>query len=136
MPLTPALLLLLVAGGALGTLARYGTSLLTLRLLAGTSAAAFPFATLAVNVLGCFLLAFVTETVAGGQLSTEARLVLGTGFLGAFTTFSTFALDADGLARQGNWWLAGVYVLLNVGLGLLAIGAGRAAAARLFGLSG
>jgi|SRR5690625_3476060 len=136
MPLTPALLLLLVAGGALGTLARYGTSLLTLRLLAGTGAAAFPFATLAVNVLGCFLLAFVAETVAGGQLSTEARLVLGTGFLGAFTTFSTFALDADGLARQGSWWLAGVYMLLNVGLGLLAIGTGRAAAARLFGFSG
>jgi len=136
MSLTPALLLLLLAGGALGTAARYGTSLLTARLLAGSAAAVFPFATLAVNVIGCFCLALVMEAAAGGVLSPRARTVLGTGFLGAFTTFSTFALEADGLARSGQWLSSGLYLLANVVLGLLAITAGRAAGLRLFGLSG
>lgn len=132
MPLSPGLLALLLLGGAAGTLARHGASLLTVRLLEGSSAAAFPLATLAVNVLGSFLLALTTEAAAGGVLTPQARLVLGTGFLGAFTTFSTFALNADGLARSGNWGLAALYVLANVGLSLLGISLGRLAAARLF----
>lgn len=88
--------LLVCAGGALGSGARY---LLTLALarLAGT---AFPWGTLLANIIGCFALALVTEL---STLSAEVRLTLMAGFLGGFTTYSAFNQDTTAYLRTGAW---------------------------------
>jgi CrcB protein len=103
-------LLLVAAGGAAGSVARYLVGLAAAGLGAG-----FPWGTLAVNVLGSALVGLA----AGLGASGDARLLLVTGFLGGFTTFSAFSLDAVGLAGRSPL-LAGLYVLGSVGLGLAA----------------
>jgi CrcB protein len=97
--------------GAAGALARYGIA-------SAVGQRSFPIATLAINVVGSFLLGVL---LASGASST-ARTALGVGFLGAFTTFSTFAVEADGLDRT----TAVTYVVLSVGLGIAAAALGRA----------
>src|SRR2546422_383232 len=96
-------LVLLAFAGALGTLARYGLSGLAYRWW-GES---FPWGTLAVNLLGCFLFGLVW-TLGEERLiiSGETRLIVLTGFMGAFTTFSTFAFETTESLRDGEWWLA------------------------------
>lgn len=117
-------LLWLALAGAAGTLARYGLSGLVQRL----PAVQFPYGTLAVNVVGCFLAgafwAFV-EDRAG--VSGQVRMVVLVGFMGAFTTFSAFALETGGLLRDGEWTWALGNVLLNNVLGIGAFVAGVAA---------
>lgn len=77
-------------GGAFGAVARYGVSIWMMQQFGG----GFPWGTLAVNLVGCFLLGLLDGFVVSGQLvSAEARLLLGTGFLGALTTFSTFSVE-------------------------------------------
>lgn len=120
-------------GGALGALSRYLFTNLVQGALQGSSYAGFPLATLLVNVVGSFLLAFVTELGLRGLVSPAARVAVGTGFLGALTTFSTFELESQLLVREGEFVRAGVYVLANLTVGYLAILAGRAAALRLAG---
>lgn len=108
-------------GGALGSMARYGMSL-------AVPSGAFPYATLIVNVVGCFCigLALPTAERAAG-LSPDLRALVVVGFLGGFTTFSAFGHETLALARGGAGW-----ALLNVGahlvLGLLAVALGRHAA--------
>lgn len=109
------------AGGALGAAARYGVNIVSGRLL-GT---AFPWHTLAVNVLGCFLMGALVELMARKlDLSLETRAFLTTGILGGFTTFSAFALDFALLAERKQAFAAAAYVAASVGLSLLAIFAG------------
>ena len=97
-------------GGALGALIRA----LTGRWIQS----GFPFATLAVNVVGSFLLA---GAYAALPLDAEvARAFIGTGFCGALTTFSTFILDTVILARSGQWRRAGSYLLGTLSLCCLA----------------
>lgn len=115
-------------GGAVGALARYGMNLLLTSRQAHTSWASFPLATLIVNVLGSFLLALVVTLALRGHLSPAWRLALGTGFIGALTTFSTFEWEADFLLREGELLRAALYVFGNLFLGFLGIGLGRAAA--------
>lgn len=96
-----------IAGG-LGTLLRYGVGLASVRWLSAT----LPFGTLIVNVLGSFALGVVAEalhktTIAG----TDARLVLGVGLLGGFTTYSSFNLETLRLAERGQLGLAAGYAL-------------------------
>lgn len=122
--------------GAGGTLARYGvwllTSHLTLRVGSGVlSPAPFPLATLIVNVFGSFLLAFLVTLALKGWVSPDLRLILGTGFLGAFTTFSTFELEAFELLESRLWPLAACYIAGNLLLGFMAILLGRALALRV-----
>jgi len=107
--------------GAAGAVARYGVSLAALRWLGP----GFPYGTLAVNLLGCFLLGAVTElTLEEGVLPPEWRTVVGTGFLGAFTTFSTFGVETVRALESGHWGVAAANVGLNViaGVGLAAAG--------------
>jgi CrcB protein len=104
-------------GGALGGLARYGLARL-IPVVPGH----FPWATLVTNVVGCaligILMVFVLETPGPHRL---ARPFLGVGFLGGFTTLSTFAVESDRLISSGNTNVALLYLVASVGLCLLAV---------------
>jgi fluoride exporter len=112
-------------GSALGGMARYGLS----GAVAGRVGAAFPWGTLLVNVSGCLAIGLFFGVSGTGPLFQAApawHQLLTYGFLGGYTTFSTFSLEALNLARGGRLWRAGVYVagsfavcLAGVTLGLL-----------------
>ena len=106
-----------VTAGAAGTAARYGIGL-------AVGVRGFPFSTLGINVLGSFLIGLVLTLGAHGRLSPQTTTALAVGFLGAFTTYSTFAWEALTLGRADRLALAAVYVGLSVTLGLLAAAAG------------
>jgi CrcB protein len=80
----------------------------------------FPYGTLSVNILGCFLIGFVFALSDRGGLSQDWRLFLATGICGGFTTFSAFSNETLALLRDGQFLYAGLYVTLSVVLGLLA----------------
>jgi len=107
-------------GGAVGSALRYGTTLGATRVF-GTS---FPFGTFIVNVLGCLLAGLIfgiAEQRTG--LSPLVRLLLLTGFLGGYTTFSTFTLETVTLLQDGSWLVAaGSFVGNNLAGGALAVG--------------
>ncbi|GAA5514288.1 putative fluoride ion transporter CrcB [Deinococcus carri] len=117
-----------MAGGAVGAAARYGVTLLLTPLVARTG---LPLAVLGINVLGSFLLGLTLARVGRGLWPEAARLAFGTGVLGAFTTFSTFSVEVDGLLMRGAGGAAVLYALLSVGLGVLAAVLGRELGARL-----
>ncbi|SMB88661.1 fluoride efflux transporter CrcB [Deinococcus hopiensis] len=117
-----------MVGGALGAAARYSVTLALAPLVAR---AGFPVAVLGINVLGSFLLGLTVTLVGRGVWPEAARLAFGTGVLGAFTTFSTFSVDVDGLLTRGAGGLAALYMALSVGLGVLAAMVGRTLGARL-----
>jgi CrcB protein len=111
--------LIVALGGAIGSVLRYETGALVLRQV-GTSP--FPWGTFTVNVAGCLiagLLAGLGEHF--GFLTANVRLLLFTGFLGGFTTFSAFGVETIGLVERGDFALAGTYVLLSVACGLAAL---------------
>lgn len=121
------ILLLAVAGGA-GAVSRY--------LLAGAvqrlAGSGFPLGTFAVNMIGSFLFGllwglFEHRLPLGGQ----ARIVILTGFMGAFTTFSTFAFETATMVQHGQGWLAlinaGGQIILGLVLVMLGMGVGRLA---------
>lgn len=115
--------------GALGALSRYGVSLLGARLLPERNT--FPWATLSINIIGSFLLAVLVTLVAQRVLDEEWRYALGVGFLGAFTTFSTFSIETETLMRRGEWLPAVLYVGCSVVLGIIAAVAGRVLVLRI-----
>jgi fluoride exporter len=117
-------------GGALGALARYFSTLLFQSLLKGSPLAGYPFATLTVNILGSFVLSFLFFANYFG-LPTPIKLAIGTGFIGAFTTFSTFELETLQLVQKGEYVLAGVYLAGSVLLGFVAVLLGRYLALQL-----
>jgi CrcB protein len=98
--------LLVALGGALGAAARYGTGLALPR-------DPFPYATLAVNLIGAFLLGWL---ILGQQAEGTAKFLLGIGFLGAFTTLSTYGVETVALWQDGKQSLAALNVAAN-GLG-------------------
>ena|SRR2546423_1462340 len=114
--------LLIALGGAAGSLLRYVVG----RLVQGMSATGFPIGTLFVNVSGCFVIGILVRQFMNMQLSLELRALLIVGFCGGFTTFSTFSADALGLIEGGEYVRATGYILLSVGLSLLATLAGMA----------
>jgi len=117
--------LLVGAGGFLGSVARYLLSAAIVTSSSSRTAVAFPFGTLAVNVLGCFAIGVLAASGARGNGWTEgARMFLFTGVLGGFTTFSAFGFETFTLAREGRWGVAAANVLLQVVCGLLAVLAG------------
>lgn len=120
--------------GALGAVSRYGASIFLARLLPAASPerATFPLPTLIINVVGSFLLAIVVTLVAQRVLDESWRFALGVGFLGAFTTFSTFSVEVEELMRRSDWRNATLYVGCSVVLGIIAVVAGRAFALRVF----
>lgn len=110
-------------GGGIGAAARYGMNIGVGR-LAGS---AFPWHTLAVNIIGCFVMGALTQAMALRlNLSNEMRLFLTTGILGGFTTFSAFALDFALLVERRDMFGAAGYALASVGLCLIACFAGLA----------
>lgn len=91
-------ILYVTAGGGLGALSRYGITLLSVKLFSDR----FPFGTLAVNLVGCFLIGFVFALAAEKNIiSPSFRLFFVTGFLGALTTFSTYGIESINFARSG-----------------------------------
>lgn len=117
-------------GAGIGGAARHGLTLAAARLLG----VAFPYGTLAVNVLGCFLMGVAAGwwTLKGG-LSQPVRLFLTTGVFGGVTTFSAFSLDVALLWERGQAGTAALYatasVVLSVGALLLGLALVRAALA-------
>ncbi|TAV73882.1 fluoride efflux transporter CrcB [Rhizobium leguminosarum] len=115
--------LLVAAGGAIGSLLRYYVGQWALRLMGP----AFPWGTLAVNIVGCFVIGVLAELIARKfNASVELRLLLITGFLGGFTTFSAFSLDAISLFERGEAVAGGIYIAASVGLSMAAVIAGLA----------
>ena len=105
-------------GGALGAVCRYWVSICLLPV----TSYKFPFATLSVNVAGSLLMGVLyVLIVEKGGLPEQARNILMVGFLGAFTTFSTFSLDAISLWQNGAQLMALIYVISTVVLCLVAI---------------
>ncbi|MBY0263232.1 MAG: fluoride efflux transporter CrcB [Phycisphaerales bacterium] len=127
MPLVQRVGLLALAGAA-GTLARFGVY----ALVAAAGWARLPIATLAVNVLGCLAFGLVWALAEQHDRVPEtAKWLLLTGFMGAFTTFSTFAFDTGRLFSQGQPALAIANILLSNVLGLGAFFAGSWLAGRV-----
>jgi CrcB protein len=133
-------LMWIMLAGALGTGARYGLTVAIHSWLsgrgsgsfvAGAQGTTFPLGTLVVNVVGSLLLAFIATLALHEMVKPELRLILGTGFLGAFTTFSTFELEAENLLSSGQWLATTLYVGGNLLLGFGAIFLGRAIALRV-----
>lgn len=108
------ILLIFLAGG-FGSISRYGLGALVRLLCRGD----FPCSTLVVNALGCFLFGLI-QGWAGQRdwLSPQQSLVLCVGFLGAFTTFSTFAFEVESMIRESRWLAMVSYVLLQNVLGI------------------
>lgn len=117
-------LLLIGLAGAVGSLARYGLGGVVQNFL-GKS---FPWGTASVNLLGCLLFGLVWALAVESRLtiSAETRMILLVGFMGAFTTFSTFGFETAKLLEDSEWLLAlGNLALQNVG-GLVAMFLGLA----------
>lgn len=117
----PRTFTLIAVGGALGTVARYELSL-AVPVATGT----FPTTTLVINLVGALLLGVLLGGVARNAANDRImRPLLGVGFLGGFTTFSTFSVETAQLARHGHAALAAVYVIASITLGLVAARAGE-----------
>ena len=126
----PAEISLVALGGAAGAVARYWASGIVYRL----TGPGFPWGTLVVNLLGCFLIGVVIVVLETTIQSGALRAAVAIGFLGAFTTFSTFSYETLALLQDGDWLRAGAYVGGSVMVGLLAVAAGFGAAGlMLFG---
>ncbi|AUC09707.1 fluoride efflux transporter CrcB [Agrobacterium pusense] len=122
-------IVLVAAGGAIGSVFRYLVGVWSVR-LAGVN---FPWGTLTVNVVGSFLIGLLVELVARRlNASMEMRLFLVTGVLGGFTTFSSFSLDAVSLYERGALGLSAVYVLASLSVSIAAVFAGLALGRNLF----
>jgi CrcB protein len=119
--------LLILAGGGVGSLMRY----LTATAIVARAGTRFPLATLAINVIGSFLIGILmtifTERFARG---TNWQPLLVIGFLGGYTTFSSFEWDAYSAVRGGSSWIAMSYIIASVGLGYVAVWLGAALARR------
>lgn len=123
----PALLWKILAvalGGAVGSVLRYGVSGLAYRLLGST----FPWGTLVVNVTGCFLIGILWGLVERYPLRPSTNLLVFTGILGAFTTFSTFGLESMNLMRDGEVGAAAANVVASNVAGLFVVYLGFALA--------
>ncbi len=105
-------------GGAIGAVARYGVNAWSGRMLGMN----FPWHTLIVNVLGCFVMGILIELMALRlNVGNDVRSFLTTGILGGFTTFSAFSLDFAYLVERKSYGLAGAYVAGSVILSLAAV---------------
>lgn len=113
-------ILLVAAGGALGSVARYGVG----KLLGPQLTATVPWQTFIVNATGAFIIGLLL--VAAARLGWPGwwRPLLAVGVLGGYTTFSSFALETVELAMRGSWGIAAAYSLGSLTTGLLAAAAG------------
>lgn len=118
-------ILAIAVGAAIGANLRYSLSLWA----AQRWGASFPYGTLLVNVIGSFVIGFVLVLTATRlNLSEPMRLLIVTGLLGGFTTFSSLSFEAYTLITNGSWQAAGIYLAGSFGLGMISVflGAGIA----------
>ncbi|SMF69896.1 CrcB protein [Xaviernesmea oryzae] len=116
-------MLIVAVGGAAGSVLRYLVGVWTLRQFGPN----FPWGTLTVNVVGSFAIGFLAELIARRlNASPEMRLLIVTGFLGGFTTFSAFSLDVVALFERGAGFTAATYIVASVAVSLGAVFAGLA----------
>lgn len=123
-------LLLLSLAGAAGTLARYGVYESCGKLVSRPGWP-LPVATLTVNILGSFLFGLIFTLAEQGKLSQNTRWLLLAGFMGAFTTFSSFAFDTGDLITRHQYLAAAANILANNILGITAFFVGLWLAAKL-----
>lgn len=116
-------ILLVALGGAIGSVCRYLVGVWTLRQFGP----AFPWGTLTVNVIGSFAIGFLAELIIRRfDMSTDLRLLIITGILGGFTTFSAFSLDVISLFERGATTAGAAYLVASVAISLGAVFAGLA----------
>ncbi|HLF59100.1 MAG TPA: fluoride efflux transporter CrcB [Alphaproteobacteria bacterium] len=130
-----AIYLWIALGSALGGVARYWSSGFVAEHIGET----FPFGTLAVNVLGSFIIGFVaTLTAPDGRwfVGSDTRQFIMLGLCGGYTTFSSFSIQTLSLVRDGEWFRAGGNVVLSVALCLLAVWLGHVLAATVNQMKG
>lgn len=110
-------IIFLALAGVLGTLSRYGLSGLVQRM----TGAGFPYGTLTVNILGSLLIGLIMQIgLSTDIIPRTLRLAVTIGFLGAFTTFSTFSYETIRFMEDGAWLMASLNILANLGLCLLS----------------
>jgi len=114
--------LLVGAGGCVGSVVRY----LTVISIDKRLGSVFPFGTIAVNLVGSFILGFLIALLMkkDGTNAEQWKLFLGTGFCGGFTTFSAFALENFNLLQQKSPGIALLYIFFSLAGGILAVWAG------------
>ncbi len=112
---------MIAVGGALGALARYALG----GLVQEFAGARFPYGTLVVNVSGCLVMGVVmTLLTERGVVHPSWRFLVPIGFIGAYTTFSTFEYETFRALEQGGWLIALANVMVSVGAGFAAVAAG------------
>ncbi len=125
-------ILLVAAGGALGSMARYGLGAAALRLAPGAS---WPVGTFTANLIGGLLMGLLAGWLAlkSGAEGETIRLFAAVGVLGGFTTFSAFSLETATMIERRDWGLAAAYALSSAALAILAVFVGLWLARRLWG---
>lgn len=120
---------MIAIGGAIGAIARYEVTAMIQTRVAGD----FPYGTFIVNVTGClimgFAIALLTERVVA---HTNWLFLIPIGFIGVYTTFSTFELETFRAVTEGSWGIAGAYVAASFIAGYVALWAGFLVARALF----
>lgn len=111
-------LLLIFIGGGAGSVLRYLLSLLSNGVW---SLGGFPVGTFLCNVLGCFLIGLFNALATSLGWSSDVKLMLTVGLCGGFTTFSTFSNEGLALLSSGNYIMYGLYLVLSIVVGLLAV---------------
>lgn len=113
--------LLIAAGGALGSIARYWVG----SAVAGRMGIRFPYGTLLVNITACVIIGFsLTYLGRRADLSSAWRYLIPVGFVGAYSTFSTYEWETLASLRSGAFFLAALYALGSLALGLIAVWGG------------
>ena len=116
-------ILLVGFGGFIGSILRYLASGVVQQ---STKSIDFPYGTLAVNVIGCFIIGILSQLAEDrGVFTNQSRLFVFTGFLGGFTTFSSFGNETLNLARDSQMMNALANIGANVVIGLFAVWLGR-----------
>lgn len=112
--------LIVGAGGAAGALGRYLIGLLPMNPENG-----FPLKTFLINVIGCLIIGAVAALAEKNAMSPGLVLFIKTGICGGFTTFSSFALESEGLINGGSFTVALAYMILSLVLGVAAVCVGE-----------
>lgn len=115
-------LILVGLGGFIGSILRYIIS----QFMQNAVSMAFPFGTLMVNVIGCFVIGLASVFVEkSGSGFLQLQLFISVGLIGGFTTFSAFGLETVTLLREQHFGMAGLYALLSLVLGIGAVFMGK-----------
>ena len=110
--------LLIATGGALGSLARYGVA----TFVTGRMGSKFPYGTFVINLTACVIIGFSLALLGRRtEINPAWRFLVPIGFVGAYSTFSTFEWEIFSDLRTGAFFIAALYVVLSVSLGLLAV---------------